>query len=97
MANAEAIIKLAKAEGVADVNAAESDLARAKTGVKSAELNASVEEELWKSKAATSDVKFRLARQALDVAKADRDTTAAKLAKAKTGGGGAGETGRTGA
>ena len=40
---------------------------------------------MWQSKAVTSDVKLRQARQALDVAKADRDAAAAKLAKAKTG------------
>jgi RND family efflux transporter MFP subunit len=83
--NAEAVVKLAKAEGEADVNAADAELAHAAAVVKSAELNVEVEENLWKSRAVTSDVKLRLARQALDVAKADRDAAAAKLAKAKTG------------
>lgn len=83
--NAEAGVTLAKAEGSADVKAAEADLARAGTGVKSAELTASVEEELWTSKAVTSDVKVRLARQALDVAKADKDAAAARLDKVRTG------------
>jgi multidrug efflux pump subunit AcrA (membrane-fusion protein) len=85
VANATVLVKLAKEEGAADVNAAKSEVARAVTGVKSAELAVSVEEDLWKSKAVASDVKLRLARQALEVARADRDAAAAKLAKAKTG------------
>jgi multidrug efflux pump subunit AcrA (membrane-fusion protein) len=83
VANAEAAVKLAKAEGEGDVNAAVAEAARAEVGVRAAELTVSVEEELWRSRAVTSDVKARLARQALDVAKADRDAAAAKLAKAK--------------
>jgi HlyD family secretion protein len=83
--NAEAVVKLAKAEGEADANAAAAELAHAEAVVRTAELNVEVEAELWRSKAVTSDVKLRQARQALDVAKADRDAAAAKLAKAKTG------------
>ena len=83
--NAETKVKLSKAEGEADVNAAGSDAAKAEVAVKAAELNVSVEEELWRSKAVTSDVKLRQSRQALDMAKAERDASAARLAKARTG------------
>jgi HlyD family secretion protein len=77
-------VKLAKVEGAADVGAAEAEVARAEAGVKAADLTVGVEEELWRSKAVTSDVRLRQARQALEVTKADRDAATAKLAKAKT-------------
>lgn len=83
--NAEVAVKLAKSEGEADTNVASADVAKAEAVVRAAELTVSVEEELWRSKAVTSDVKLRQARQALDVAKADRDAATAKQAKAKTG------------
>lgn len=83
--NAEATVKLAKAEGEADVTAATADAAKAEVGVKAVELTVSIEDELWRSRAVTSDVKVRQARQGLEVAKAERDAAAAKLAKAKTG------------
>lgn len=85
VSNAQAGVKLAKAEGEADVNAATADAAKSDVGVKVAELTVEIETELWKSKAVTSDVKLRQARQALDVAKSDRDAAAARLAKARTG------------
>ena len=82
--NAEAAVTLAKAEGEADANVAGADEAKAEVGVKAAELNAEVEAELWRTKAVTSDVKLRQARQALDVAKSERDAAAAKRTAAKT-------------
>jgi HlyD family secretion protein len=82
--NTAAAVKLAKAEGEADGNAAAAELARAEAGVRVAELAVAVEEDLWRSRAVTSDVKLRQARQALDVARADRDAAAARLAKART-------------
>ena len=82
--NAEAAVKLALAECDADVATAGADVAKTEVGVKSAELTVEVETELWRSKAVTSDVKLRLARQALDVAKVDREAASAKLTKAKT-------------
>jgi HlyD family secretion protein len=81
---AEEAVKLAKAEGAADVSAAAAELARAEAGVRSADLAVSVEEDLFRSKAVTSDVKLRQARQATEVARADRDAFAARHAKAKT-------------
>ncbi len=83
--NAEAAVGLAKAEGEADVTAAAADVAKAEAAVKAAELTAAVEDELWRAKAAGSDVKARQARQALDVTKAERDAATARLAKATTG------------
>jgi HlyD family secretion protein len=81
---AEEAVKLAKAEGEADVNTAAAELARAEAGVRSADFAVRVEEDLWQSKAVTSDVKLRQARQAAEVARADRDAYAARHAKAKT-------------
>lgn len=83
--NAETVVKLAKAEGEADVNAAAADVTKAEVAVKVAELAVEVEAELWRSRAVASDVKLRQARQILDAAKAERDAVAAKLAKSKTG------------
>lgn len=85
VSNADAAAALAKAEGEADANAFAAELVRADVGVKAAELGVTVEEDLVRSKAVTSDLKVRQARQALDVAKADCDAAAAKLAKARTG------------
>jgi multidrug efflux pump subunit AcrA (membrane-fusion protein) len=85
VANAEAAVKLAKVEGAADVKAAGADVVKAEALVKAAELTVEVEAELWRTRATTTDVKVRQARQALDVAKAERDAAAARLAKAKTG------------
>jgi len=81
--NAEAAVALAKAEGSGDVNTATADAAKAGASVRAAELTVEVEDELWRSKAVTSDVKLKLARQTLDVAKAERDAASAKLAAAK--------------
>jgi RND family efflux transporter MFP subunit len=61
------------------------EVTRADAAVKAAELAADVERDLWQSKAVGSDVKYRLAAQALEVAKAEREVAASKLAKAKTG------------
>jgi RND family efflux transporter MFP subunit len=83
--NAEAAVALVKVEGEADVNTFAAELARAETGVKAAELAITVEEDLVRSKAVTSDLKVRQARQALEVARADRDAAAARLGKARTG------------
>lgn len=83
--NAEASVKLAKAEGEADVNAAKADATKAEVAVKAAELAVTVEEELWRSKAITSDIKLRQARQGLEVARTEEGAAAAKLAKARTG------------
>jgi multidrug efflux pump subunit AcrA (membrane-fusion protein) len=82
--NAEAAVKLATAEGEGEVNAASADAAKADAGVKTAELTVEVEAELWRSRAVTSDVKLKLARQALDAAKAERNAADAKLAAART-------------
>jgi HlyD family secretion protein len=82
--NAKALVELTKAEFAADVTAAAADAARAATLVRAAELSLAVEEDLWRSRAVTSDVKVRQARQAVEVAKADRDAADAKLGKAKT-------------
>ena len=83
--NAAALVKLAKAEGEADVAAMAAEVTRAEAGVKVAELTAAVERDLWQSKAAGSDVRYRQAVQALEVAKADREVAGSKLAKARTG------------
>jgi RND family efflux transporter MFP subunit len=82
--NAEAAVALVKAEGEGEANAATADAAKADVGIKAAELTVEVEAELWRTKAVMSDVKLKQARQALDVAKAERDAATAKLAAAKT-------------
>lgn len=82
--NAKALVELAKAEYAADVTTAVADAARAATLVRAAELSLAVEDDLWRSRAVTSDVKVRQARQAVEVAKAERDAADAKLGKAKT-------------
>lgn len=83
-ANAEVAVKLAKAEAEADVTAFAADAARAETGVRIAELALTLEENLWQSKAVTSDVRVKQARQTVEGAKADRGAAKAKLARAKT-------------
>jgi RND family efflux transporter MFP subunit len=83
--NADALAKLAKVEGEADVAAMAAEVTRADASVKAAELTAAVERDLWQSKAVGSDVKYRQAVQALEVAKADREVATSKLAKARTG------------
>jgi multidrug efflux pump subunit AcrA (membrane-fusion protein) len=82
--NAKASIKLALVESDADVNTAGAEVAKAEAGVKTAELSAEVEAELWRTRAATSDVKLRLSKQALEVAKAEKRSADARRAKALT-------------
>ena len=82
--NAEAAVTLAKAEGAGETNAATADAAKGEVGVRAAELTVEIEAELWRSRAVTSDVKLKQARQALEVANAERDAAAAKLAAAKS-------------
>lgn len=83
--NAVALVKLTKAEGEAEVATMEAEATRAEAGAKAAELTAAVERDLWQAKAVGSDVKYRQALQAVEVARADRDVAAAKLVKARTG------------
>ncbi len=82
--NAAAAVKLAKAEGESETTAATADVAQAEARVRSADLAATVERDLWESKAVTSDVRYRQALQALEVAKAERDAATAKLTKTRT-------------
>lgn len=85
LTNATANVNLAKSEGDAEVTATTADVKRAEAGVRSAELTANVERDLWESKAVSSDVRYRQAFQMLEVAKTERDAAAAKLAKARVG------------
>lgn len=83
IANAEAAVTLAKLEGTADVKAMTAEETRAEAHLRSVELTVTLEEDLWKSKAVTSDVKLRQARQAHAFAFADCTAASARLDKAR--------------
>jgi HlyD family secretion protein len=83
IANAEAAVTLVKLEGNADVKAMTAEETRAEAHLRTVELTVTLEEELWKSKAVTSDAKLRQAKQMHSLAFADCTAASARLDKAR--------------
>lgn len=83
--NAERVILLTAQEATAEIASATADLTKAQAQVANSVLTLQVEEDLYRNRVVSSDIKVQQARKAVEVTEAEVAIMQARLSRARTG------------